>query len=147
MGELAGINRLEFIEHNGTSQLWQAVDVYSTNPIIATSVAMGMNIETIVDIDTKSIIFLARKVLDKNPDAKLLIIDLSKFPLIVCGIDKRDQHKIHENSQDKFSRDILKELDSKKRGIPTIIVNINIPFTGLKRIPVEDASESEFDSE
>lgn len=72
-----------------------------------------------------------QKILKKNPDAKLLVIDLSNFPQINCSVDNRDQRKMHKNSQDKFSKDIIKELDSKEPGIPTIIVNINIPFTGL----------------
>lgn len=143
MGDIAGINKLDFVEDNGKSQTWQVVDVVSTNPKIATSVAMGIHIKTVTEIDADSIKFLVKKILNKNPDAKLLVIDLSNFPQINCCVDGRDQRKMHKDSKDKFSKDLLKELDSKEPGIPTIFVNINIPFTGLMRIITDSKSNSD----
>lgn len=139
MGEFVSINKLEFIKNKGSFQVWQAVDVSSTDASVALSVAMGTDIKTISDIDSKSTKFLIKEVLNKNQNAKLIVIDLSKFPLVICGIDKRDQRQLHKNSNDKFSNDVLQELDSKEPGIPVIIVNVNIPFTGLKRVPINDS--------
>lgn len=61
MGDIAGINKLDFVEDNGTFQTWQAVDIVSTNPKIATSVALGINIKTITEIDADCIKFLVKK--------------------------------------------------------------------------------------
>ena len=66
---------------------------------------------------------------------KVLIIDLSQFPLITSRIDTRDQRELNsDNSQ--FSKDLIRTWESTKdTGICTIIVNPTLVFTGLKVPP------------
>ena len=65
-------------------------------------------------------------------EKKLLVIDLSNYPFITTYFDYRD-HSLLLVENDKFMQDVAKAwLEQQPGKLPTILVNTNIPHTGLK---------------
>ena len=68
---------------------------------------------------------------------KLLVIELTNFPYINCYIDSRDQNSINGDESDQFSKDVMSIWNNPKDGyVGTICVNMNMPYTGLKLLPI-----------
>ena len=129
------INKLQRLNVLGDMRIWYASDIISANLYATIVSSYGMPIKSIMNIDSKSENVLVQDILEDIPDAKLIIIELTYFPHIHCRIDKPELLK---NDNDNFSKDILAQIDSKEPGIPVIIVNANVPFTGIKHIVPKD---------
>lgn len=129
------IHELQRLNILGDMRIWYASDIISANLYATIASSYGMPIKNIMDIDSKSENVLVQDILEDIPDARLIIIELTYFPHIHCRVGKPELLK---NDNDKFAKDILAQIDSKEPGIPVIIVNANIPFTGIKRIVPKD---------
>ena len=62
---------------------------------------------------------------------KLLVIDLSNYPYVTSYFDYRDQAKQFAGDTTQFAKDVINAWDKQDEG-PTIVINTNIPHTGLK---------------
>jgi hypothetical protein len=66
-----------------------------------------------------------------RPDKKLLVIDLSNYPYVTSYVDYRDQESQFSGDNSTFAKNVLGGWNRQDLG-PTIVVNTNIPHTGLK---------------
>jgi len=74
------------------------------------------------------------KDLRKNGTKHFVVMDISSFPYVTSKIDLRD-HSAPDDPNDKFDNDMsnLWNNYSMEKTI-TVLVNMNLPFTGLKHI-------------
>jgi hypothetical protein len=138
--------QIEFLRETGQGQyLFQVVDYASHDPMMAMAVAMGRsNLSTSL---MKELPFaVERRVMEKmwpriekvhKRGARCLaVMDVSDFPLLGCYVDERDQRRVHpeQEGRDEFSKDVVSRWLSYDRAseVPVIVVNVNIPHTGLK---------------
>jgi hypothetical protein len=138
--------QIEFLRKTDEGHyLFRVVDYTSQDPMMAIAVAMGRsNLSTSL---MKELPFAAeRRVMEKmwpriekvhKRGARCLaVMDVSDFPLLGCYVDERDQRRVHpeRGGRDEFSKDVVSRWLTYDlvREVPAIIVNVNIPHTGLK---------------
>jgi hypothetical protein len=117
-------------------------DVKSQNPNYSIATAYGQplsrNNNRIRDLNAFAEMFILtimKEELETNNQRILLVIDLTNYPYISSYFDYRDQIDVNKD-MDSFSQDIIRLWTNQTSAdIPTILVNLNCTFTGLKLIP------------
>lgn len=124
---------------------FKADRVISEDLKIALMVAMGIEFaperNNVKDLDAEAELFMLKTIIDYNKtdnfDKKMLIIDITNFPMIGCYIDERDQTVVMGDSDDDFSRDVIQAWSNTPKGtVATICVNLHIHYTALKLIKI-----------
>jgi hypothetical protein len=73
----------------------------------------------------------------------LVVMELSRFPLLRCYVDERDQREVHRERDEEGADPFLKAVVSAwlgydpEREVPEVIVNPNVPNTALKTLERE----------
>jgi hypothetical protein len=124
------------------SKAFLITDAVFADPGLAACVAAGQRVpgtRTIRDLDANAetqIMNCMKNLMKEVPDTErfMLVIDLSSFPyltsLIHRGVPEKDGNKFTGDVYNAWSTyDMSKE-------IPVIIVNVEIPHTGLKMLPL-----------
>ena len=120
-------------------------DAISSNPEYAVAISTGSplheNKNQIKDLDMSAEMYILKTIMESTKTTdftkKLLVIELTNFPYISCYIDSRDQNIENCKESDQFSKDVMEVWNNPKDGyIGTICVNMNMPHTALKLIPM-----------
>jgi hypothetical protein len=112
------------------------------DPAMAIAVSMGSTAPhvSLRDVGALAENFIVSNMQDqfKGNEPRVLVIDLQSFPFPIAYVDKRDQRELNSDVS-QFSKDIIALWESYDHTteIPLIIVNLDIEFTGLKRIRIK----------
>ena len=120
-------------------------DAVSSNPEYAVAVSIGSpllgNKNQVKDLNKSAEMYILKTIMEltktKDFTKKLLVIEITNFPYINCYIDSRDQNVENCKKSDQFSKDVMNIWNNPKDGyVATICVNMNMPHTALKLIPL-----------
>ena len=138
------VQKVIFLGKSDERYQFQCIDVVSTDVTTATYCAAGMSLpghlNKVHDLSPEAEKFIIETMLeDISPlrgKKKMLIIELTDFPLVFGRIDLRDQEHLNKDKS-QFSKDIIKAWkENTDTKIPCVIVNLNDFFTGLKILQV-----------
>ena len=121
---------------------FQVLNMNTMDITVAFAIVSGipMRKSTVKELSYQIESEILQEMKDKLSKSKrqMLIFDMNEFPIIKVGIDSRDQTEVHKGESDKFSLDVCKYWKEYQIGkqIPAIFVNTDIPYTGLKILPI-----------
>lgn len=128
---------------------FQVIDGTFSDPKYALSIACNQEMgksNKLQDLDQFAHNTIILKLKDeiikrRNENRKHMIVtDITYFPMIWCYIDDRDQTEVMKDATDQFSKDVINVWSSQAfiNFASVIVVNLNIPQTGLKIVPTDD---------
>lgn len=109
--------------------------VHETDPQIVQSQK-----ERVIELNALGELYIVSTLSEyvKHPVRKILVMDLSSYPYVCVKVDRRNQEELLSDLPDKFSRDVINAWKTPSNiygtNIATIVVNLSIPYTGLKVI-------------
>lgn len=123
--------------------LFSVEDGTSANASVASAIANGYPMKRcpLKDLPVGSIatiIAYFQSITTLDDKRKMLVADLTSFPLIATYIDNRDPNAQYANVTDRFPMFIKNTYNNynPKTEIPLIIVNMDNRFTGIKLVPI-----------